>query len=142
MPVSVWLRVSKLTASRVISSQILKRRFLPFLFLKPSSLLPQLCSTLKTPKDLEHANLFSITSLKFLLVCTLHIPLHKELHWYKFLSAGTTTSCLHIYTFTAHTTAINKTFCKTSLVISESPFNTQAVYFPYSSLSQTMKSKP
>lgn len=85
--------VSILIASCVILSQILERRFLPFLFFEPSSLPPQLQSSLKTPKDLEHANLFSITSLKFLLVCTLHIPLHKELHWHKFLSAGTTTSC-------------------------------------------------
>lgn len=95
-------------------------------------------SSLKNPEDLEHANLFSITSLKFFFVCTLHIPLHKELHWHKFLSAGTTTSCYASTHFKAHNRVINKTFCK-SLVISESPFNTQAVYFPSSPFPQTMK---
>lgn len=94
----------------------------------------------KTPKDLEHNHLFSIASLKFLFAhCTFHCT----------KSCSGTNSCLQaLPTAAAHlhtegTQQSNKQkFCFKSVVISESPFHTNAVYFPSSSFSQTMKEKP
>lgn len=79
-----------------------EKRFLPFFSFDPPSLSLQLQSTLKTTQKFKDVHLFPITLLKFLLVCALHIPLHKELHWHKVLSAGTTTSC-YASTHSKHT---------------------------------------
>lgn len=141
MPLAVGMRVSILLLPRATLSLILKRRFFPALLSDPPPLPPQLQSNLKPPKTWNTIICFPLLHSNSCLFahCTFHCT--KSCTGTNSHLQAVPTAAVHLHIQGTYQSNKQK-FCFTSVVISESPFHTNAVYFPSSPFSQTMKEKP